>query len=169
MPLLAAIGEAAARAYGMYGRGGTTQAGFTQTISTNQTNLNLRTFALANGWDGTLPATITVGAGVYVYSTATGTAGMTIDGSWPGGVTVVNSGFIMGMGGAGANANGGSIVPGAGGPAISLGVNTIIVNNSYIGGGGGGGIYGDASGGGRRAARERPGLAHAGALLRGRL
>jgi len=151
MPLLAAIGEAAARAYGMYGRGGTTQAGFSGTISSNQTNLNLRTWALANGWNGTLPATITVGAGVYVYSTATGTPAMTINGSWPGGVTVVNSGFIMGMGGTGGigpySFSGGPAVSGQpGGSAISLGINATIVNNSYIGGGGGGGGGGIGNG-----------------------
>jgi len=104
---------------------------FSATISSNQTDLNLRTWALGAGWNGTSAATITVGSGVYIYATSTGTPGLTINGSWPGGVTLVNSGYIAGKGG---DANGGS-----GGDAISLGVNCTITNNSYIGGGGGGG------------------------------
>jgi hypothetical protein len=113
-------------------------------ISTNQTNLNLRTYALANGWNGTSAVEIIINAGVYVYSTTTATPGLTIDGSWPGGVTVTNNGYIAGKGGQGGNgypANGS-----VGGSAISLGVNCSIVNNGYIGGGGGGGA--DAGGGG---------------------
>ena len=115
---------------------------FSATISSNQTNLNLRTWALANGWGGTSAATITVGSSVYIYSTGTGTPGLTIDGAWPGGVTLINSGFIMGMGGAGGDsvAAGSTRTAGSpGGSAISLGVNCTITNNSYIGGGGGGG------------------------------
>ena len=113
---------------------------FTATISSNQTNLNLRTWALANGWGGTSKATITVGSGVYIYSTSTGNAGLTIDGSWPGGITVINNGFIMGKGG-----RGGGKFPyygEDGGSAISLGVSCTINNtngSAYIGGGGGGG------------------------------
>lgn len=124
----------------LYGK----SSGFSGTITSNQTNLNLRTWALANGWNGTTAATITVNAGVYIYSTATGTPGLTIDGSWPGGITLVNNGYIMGMGGyGGGNTTGYSIANGeSGGNAISLGVNCSITNNSYIGGGGGGGGQG---------------------------
>ena len=119
---------------------------FSATISSNQTNLNLRTWALANGWGGTSAATITVGSSVYIYSTSTGTPGLTIDGSWPGGLTLVNNGNILGMGGLGGNisSNNGS----SGGSAISMGLSgTTITNNGYIAGGGGGGA-GDYSGGG---------------------
>lgn len=125
---------------------------FAATISSNQTNLNLRTWALANGWNGSSAANITVASGVYVYSTSTGTPGLTIDGSWPGGVTLTNSGFIMGMGGTGGyNLASGPFVSAAGlpgGTAISLGVNCAVVNNSYIGGGGGGGGGWTSLGGG---------------------
>jgi len=106
---------------------------FTATISSNQTNLNLRTWALANGWNGSSAAAITIGSNVYIYSTATGTPALTT-GSFPGGLTIITNGFIMGMGGAGGTTGAGN----AGGNAISLGVNTTITNNSYIGGGGGG-------------------------------
>jgi hypothetical protein len=124
---------------------------FSGTISSNQTNLNLRTWALANGWGGTSAATITVGSSVYVYSTSTGTPGLTIDGAWPGGVTLVNNGFVMGMGGSGGQSNGPNSIDGnPGGTAISLGVSCSITNNSYIGGGGGGGgtLVGGCGGGG---------------------
>ncbi|CAB5225680.1 hypothetical protein UFOVP746_55 [uncultured Caudovirales phage] len=115
------------------------------TITTNQTNLNLRTWALANGWNGSSALTVNVGANVYVYSTTVGTPALTINGSFPSGVSLVNNGFIMGLGG-----NGGTGVSGntgaAGNTAINLGVNVTITNNGYIGGGGGGG-----GGGGRGA------------------
>lgn len=128
---------------------------FSATITTNQQNLNLRTWALANGWNGTSAATITVASGVYISSTSTATPALTIDGSWPNGISVTNNGFILGMGGAGgqggSNANVG--LPGLpGGPAISLGVNATLINNGTIGGGGGGG------GGGGSAEMYEPGL-----------
>lgn len=114
---------------------------FNVTITSNQANLNLRTWALANGWNGSTVATITVGAGVYIYSTSTANAGLTIDGTWPGGLTLINNGYIMGKGGDGPNATVrcGGLAGAAGGPAISLGVSCTITNNSYIGGGGGSG------------------------------
>jgi hypothetical protein len=121
---------------------------FNGTISSNQTNLNLRTWALANGWNGSTAATITVAGGVYIYSTVQSTPGLTINGSWPGGITLINNGFIMGKGGYAQALSAGNQ---AGGVAISLGVSCSIVNNSYIGGGGGGGgnnRYNVAGGGG---------------------
>jgi hypothetical protein len=106
------------------------------TVSSNQTNANLRTLAVNAGWNQTTKVVATVASNVYVYSTSTGTPGLTINGSFPNGVELVNNGFIMGMGGAGGNGgqNGSS-----GGTAISLGLSCTIENNSYIGGGGGGG------------------------------
>jgi len=110
------------------------------TISSNQQQLNLRTWALANGWNGSSAAQITIGSGVYIWSDNTGVAGLTIDGSWPGGITLINNGFIMGKGGTGASTQASTrVLPTSGGNAISLGVNCSITNNSYIGGGGGGG------------------------------
>lgn len=110
---------------------------FNGTITTNQLNLNLRTWALANGWNGNTIAYITVAPNVYIYSNSTATPALTIDGSWPNGVILINQGFVMGQGGNSANG------PGlAGGPAISLGISCTIDNtnvSAYIGGGGGGG------------------------------
>ena len=113
---------------------------FAATITTSQQQLNLRAWALANGWNGASAAEITIGSGVYIWSDNTGVAGLTINGSWPGGVSVINNGFIMGRGGDGACRDGAANAGQSGGAAISLGVATTIVTSSgYIGGGGGGG------------------------------
>jgi hypothetical protein len=133
---LAGVASGAISLGNLYGKANA----FAATITSNQTNLNLRTWAIANGWNGTTAATITINSGVYIYSTSTGTAGMTIDGSWPSGVTVINNGFILGCGGTGGMNAAGS----AGGNAISLGTSVTITNNSYIAGGGGGGGSGAA-------------------------
>jgi hypothetical protein len=116
---------------------------FVATITTNQSNLNLRSWALANGWNGTSVATITVAPGVYIWSNNTSIPALTIDGSWAGGLELVNNGFIIGMGGAGGYGLQNGF---AGGSAISLGISTSIRNNNYIAGGGGGGGGGSNSG-----------------------
>lgn len=120
---------------------------FTFTISSNQSSINLRTLALAAGWNGTSPVIATVASGIYIYSISTATPALTIDGSWPRGVTLVNQGYIMGQGGNGGASPGtaGSL----GGIAIYLGASVTINNtnaSAYIGGGGGGGGSGAASG-----------------------
>jgi hypothetical protein len=124
---------------------------FAATISSNQTNLNLATWALANGWNGTTAATITVGSGVWIYSTSTGTPALTT-GNFPGGLTIVNNGYIAGMGGKSPDGNKASNQNGLpGGIAVSLGCATTINNtngSAYIGGGGGGGGAGGPGGGG---------------------
>jgi hypothetical protein len=123
---------------------------FSFTISANQANANLRTLAVNAGWNQSSAVVATINSGVYVYSTAVGTPALTINGSWPGGVTLVNNGFIMGQGGKGGGAfiftaAGGTVtytdnyLQSAGGIAINLGVSCTIQNNSIIGGGGGGG------------------------------
>lgn len=118
---------------------------FSFSITSNQDRANLRSLAVAAGWNGTSAVVATLNAGVYIYSTVVGTAALTIDGSWPGGVTLVNNGFIMGMGGTGGGTtyNGSTYTQNylisAGSNAINLGVSCTIQNNSYIGGGGGGG------------------------------
>lgn len=100
--------------------------------------------------------TITVNSGVYLYATSTGNYGLNLSGATTGDtVTLVNNGYIMGMGGAGGN----NFSPYNGKPAgpalnIGIGVNPTITNTSgYIAGGGGGGGFaqwssGSAYGGG---------------------
>lgn len=112
------------------------------TIAAHQKEMNLRTWAIANGWNGTSAVEITVAAGVYIWSDNVAIPAMRIDGAWPGGLVIVNNGFIMGKGGKGATSS--ASVAGcaaqSGGPAI---VSTVAfsINSSagYIGGGGGGG------------------------------
>lgn len=125
---------------------------FTATISTNQTNLNLATWATSNGWNGSSAASITIAAGVYIYATSTANAGLTT-GNFPGGLTIINNGYILGMGGNGGVGTSNAVAGTNGGNALSLGVSCSITNNSYIAGGGGGGAsvglnYAGTGGGG---------------------
>ena len=119
---------------------------FAFTISSNQTNANLRTLAVNAGWNQSSKVVATINSGVYVSANSTGTPGLTINGSFPGGVELVNNGFIVGMGGnGGLGSNGGTGGAGAaGGGALSVSTAISITNNGTIGGGGGGG-----GGGGR--------------------
>lgn len=106
---------------------------FTFSISANQTQVNLRTLAKSAGWNESSEVVATLNSGKYIISNAVGTPALTIDGSFPNGVKLINKGYIMGKGG-GSNAVNGQ----AGGSAISLGVNvTIHQDGGYIGGGGG--------------------------------
>jgi len=149
MPLISTRGSATARGFGF----GKRAAGpFLNTITTNQTNLNLATYATSNGWDGAAPAIITIDTGVYVISSSTGTPALTT-GAFPGGLTIINKGYIAGKGGSavvGSGPTGGAAGP-SGGNSISLGGNTTIDNtdaSAYIGGGGGAGGSSGAGGGG---------------------
>ena len=128
------------------GHGKSSFSGFTFAISANTTNANLRTLAVAAGWNQTSKVVATVNTGIYVYSTSTANAGLTINGAFPAGVELVNNGNIMGMGGAGGSGGAAPTVGGAGGHAISIALNVTITNNSYIAGGGGGGGGGGSDG-----------------------
>jgi len=118
-----------------YGKANT----FLFNISSDQQQANLATLALAAGWNGTAPVIVTITAGVYVSSNSTSTPALTVDGSWPGGVTIVNNGFIIGKGGAGGAVSVAGGNGNAGGTALSILTPVTITNNSYIAGGGGGG------------------------------
>ena len=123
---------------------------FAFTISSNQTNANLRTLAVNAGWNQSIKVAATIASGVYISSNNTGTPALTVSGSFPGGVELINQGFIIGMGG---NGNGRDIFalgyvgidgdPGGGALSVS---SAISVNNTgTIGGGGGGGGNGGSS------------------------
>lgn len=129
---------------------------FNQTISSNTTNYNLRNAAISAGWNQVAPlvATITINGGVYVSANSTGTPAFATGSSFPSGSTlsVVNNGFIVGMGGAGGNGASASSSTGVagtagstGGLALSVSAATSVTNNGTIAGGGGGG-GGGASG-----------------------
>lgn len=119
--------------------------------STTSNKLDIRTWALANGWDGTSNLEV-INSGNITSDSATSPS-LTIAGSFPNGIKLVNTGSITGKGGAGGSGGGGSATaPGipptagsAGGTAIRVSVPCIISNTGTIQGGGGGG------GGGRGA------------------
>lgn len=111
----------------------------TYAASTQEASLNVT--SLSGYQAGSTDITITINAGVYLWSDSTSTAGLTLAGGTVGDtITIVNNGFVMGKGGNGATYSGGHVPATAGGPAVSLGFNTTITNTAgYIGGGGGGG------------------------------
>lgn len=121
------------------------------TFAASTANASLNVAAIGGYVAGRSDITITVNAGVYLYSTSTGTPGLTLSGGTSGDtITLVNNGFIMGMGGSGG-VGPGSTVGNPGGIGLQLGY-PITVNNTnpvaYIGGGGGGGGSGANQGGG---------------------
>jgi hypothetical protein len=125
---------------------------FAHTISSNQQELNLYTYLVGQGWNTTSAVQLAIANGVYIWSDNTSVAALNTGGLYPGGLTIVNNGFIIGKGGAGGGINtenGSAYLPSAGGPAITLTAAVSIDNtNGYIGGGGGGGAAGAFSGGG---------------------
>ena len=123
-------------------------------------DVNLRNAAIAAGWAGTNAVQATINAGVIVSATSTGTPGLTIDGAFPNGVTLINNGTVAGMGGAAAPGramiipSSPAVPPGSsGGTALAVSVPVSIQNNGTVAGGGGGGGGGNAT----RAATSRPG------------
>ena len=124
---------------------------FAFSITSTQTNANLRTLAVNAGWDQSTAVVATIDSGVRMTSSAVGTPGLTINGAWPGGIELVNNGTIVGRGGNGGaggvggtgNTSQNSAQPGsagsAGGLALTISVAASIRNNGTIAGGGGGG------------------------------
>lgn len=113
------------------------------TISSNTTNYTLNTGKVSGYIAGRTRVTLTINSGVYVYSTSTFTPALTVTGFAAGDViNIINNGFIVGMGGAGASApprDTGARNGAAGGPAFRTTVALSLTNNGTIGGGGGGG------------------------------
>lgn len=144
---------------------------FAFTISSNQTNANLRTLAVSAGWNQSSKVVATISGGVIISSNSTGTPALTVNGSFPGGVDLINNGVIVGMGGAGGRGASSNLFPnaagqpgGAGGLALSVSTAVTITNGSgtIAGGGGGGGGggnfdskgFGTAGGGGGGGGRS---------------
>jgi hypothetical protein len=126
---------------------------FTQTIAANTTNYNLKSAAIAAGWNQTAPldATVTINSGVYVYSTSTGAYAFQTGATFPAGTVLrlINNGIILGMGGSGGNGGNPNVVGSGfagnvGGPAMLIQHAIQITNNGSIAGGGGGGGGGGA-------------------------
>ena len=151
MPIISTLASASANGYGFSG------GPFRLAISSNQTDLNLNSFLISSGWNGAAEVIVTINSGVYISSTSTANAALTISGSFPSGVSVTNNGTIVGMGGAGGasqgcgppltNMNNNPGQPGgAGGLALSVSSAISITNNGTIAGGGGGGGGGGVCG-----------------------
>ena len=125
---------------------------FSTTITSNQVDLDLRTYAVNAGWDESSALEVTIDTGIVCSASTTGVYGLYVSGSFPGGVTLINNGYILGRGGNGGSgyigyiqyANGYS--GGGGGPALYVSASVTIDNtNGTIGGGGGGGGGGGAA------------------------
>ena len=157
MPILATRGASSSKAYGF-----SNISTLRLTISANQTDLNLRTYALTNGWNIGQRLEVITNSGVYLLASSSSTPALTVSGSFPSGVRLVNNGYIIGYGGTGGAGGSGQPQPGSaggtGGTAISAASTLFIANNNTVaggggGGGGGGGVnagdwYGGGGGGG---------------------
>ncbi len=135
------------------------------TISSSQTNFNLKTYMTGLGhWQTAVASTInvTINSGVYCYATTTSNFGFDTGSGW-GSVTINldNNGYITGRGGNGASGRSttyakDTAVPyvirkgrgyngGAGGSALKVRANLNLMNSGgYVFGGGGGGASGVA-------------------------
>ena len=127
------------------GYGVSAGAGYNYTITTSQTNANLRALAVTDGWNETDALTVTINSGVIISADSVGQTGLVIDGSYPAGVSLINNGHILGMGGKGADSAANMSVTNvaeSGGKALDVASAVSITNNGTIGGGGGGGQFG---------------------------
>lgn len=128
---------------------------FTHTITTNQQELNLDTYLVSQGWNGTDAVEVTVNNGVYIWSdnrdSATSAAlYVGSNNSYPSGLTLINKGYIMGRGGDGQKST--SVIDelstvSRGRAAIRTAISFTIsgISGAYIGGGGGGGVIAGAT------------------------
>ena len=128
---------------------------FVDVITSDVTNYNLRARAVAAGWDQVVPlvATTTVNSGIVLSADSTSQYAFDTGATFPAGttLTLVNNGFVVGMGGAGGEAyTAGS----NGGPALrAQHAITIDATGGVIAGGGGGGGGSMGGGGGGRSGR----------------
>jgi hypothetical protein len=124
--------------------------------------VNLRQIAIDAGWNQNAYVEVTISPSTVIYSTSTSIPSLTIDGPFPHGVKLINTGTILGRGGTGGDGGYGDggvagTVGGTGGTGVDISTPVIIENNGTIGGGGGGGggggsglnvAYGGGGGGG---------------------
>lgn len=128
------------------------------TISTNQSSTYIiKDAATSAGWNGTDPidVNLTINSGIVVSSSNTSFSAMRTGSSWPAGsqINVYNNGYIIGMGGKGADGGGVfagypiSADPGSPGGTAFLAESAVSVYNyGTIAGGGGGGGAGQSVG-----------------------
>ena len=151
---------------------------FSFSITANTTNVNLRSLAITRGWNQTSQLIVTIASGIIVSSTSIATPALTVNGSFPGGVSLTNLGSIIGMGGAGGNGSGTTPGPtlvagtagGSGGLALSVSSAITITNNGTIAGGGWSGTTNSTGGTGGTAtygSSQNPGNAGTAGSLTG--
>jgi hypothetical protein len=125
-------------------------APFRIAITSNTNDVNVRDFAIAQGWDQSRWVILTVNTGVVISTASAGSSfyAMTISGSFPNGLTIINNGTIIGKGGTGGNGGGNPATTSttlsgtagtAGARALLVQTACVIRNNGTIAGGGGGG------------------------------
>ena len=125
--------------------GMTTFKSFMFAIAASVSDVNLRTAALAAGWNGSAAVQAIVNPGVALTGSSTASYGLTVNGSFPGGIAlVVSEGATLagrgGVGGAGGVGSTGAGTNGTGGgTALLVSVPISIHNFGTIAGGGGGG------------------------------
>lgn len=118
---------------------------FDKIISSNVNNYNLKSDAIANGWNQVDPllATVTINSGVTVSSTSVGTAAFDTGVTFSQGstISVINNGAIRGRGGnggAGGTNSGNGATGGTGGIGLRVQAAISLTNNGTIAGGSGG-------------------------------
>ena len=138
-------------------------SGFTLTYSASGNDKNIRTDAVAAGWNATSKLVVNIDSGVVIGATTTASALDTGATAYPGGLFIYNSGTIQGIGGAGGKGVSlatntptvtAAIAGTAGGTAFRAQTACTLINNSGAsvlggggGGGGGGGAYRNSKGG----------------------
>ena len=139
---------------------------FVDVITSDVTNYNLRARAVAAGWDQVVPlvATTTVNSGIVLSADSTSQYAFDTGATFPAGttLTLVNNGFVVGMGGAG----GAMYTAGSnGGPALraQYAISIDAAGGVIGGGGGGGGSDEGGGGGGGRSGRTNAAGADGGA------
>ena len=133
-------------------------AAFTAKITLNQKEMDLRPWAISQGWDQVATLSIIINPGVYIWSDNRNVPGLKISaGSYPNDVRVYNKGYIIGKGGNGLNLAQKiygepfeQAILHRGGDALRIEFNGAwLKNDGYIAGGGGGGNgYWGGGGGG---------------------
>jgi hypothetical protein len=144
------VGSGAIGMYSGYGKANTVYVSLT--ISASTRNYNIFANRGAGYSAGRTALTLTISGGVVVGSNSISSYSLDTGSGWTAGdtITIVNNGYIAGMGGQGQGTIGGPAT--AGGPALNLQWPTAITNGSgyiYSGGGGGGAWAGfNVAGGG---------------------
>jgi hypothetical protein len=112
-------------------------------ISASTNNYTLNPAAVTGYVAGKTDVELIINSGIIVGSTSTSTAALSVSGfDADDGITITNSGSILGMGGAGGtggSSNGAGGAGSAGGLALILSNSVSIDNLGYVFGGGGGG------------------------------